>query len=684
LRPTIPARSAKAQSGTTASGVARAAPADAASHAAVDHSASYYHYGLARMYENQAAASGRQDLATQAIEQYKMALGADPDSPVLQNGIANLYFRLGRVREAISAAQAQIDRHPNDVDAHMLLGKVYLRSLGDGQGPQSNEMLQAALKEYETIARLQPDDLETHLLLGQLYGLNHDAGKAEEQFKIAQKIDGSSEEVILSLARLYSEQGDLAKGAGVIAAVPVEDRSARMDFALAGLEDQLHEPKKAAEAYRAALEQDPDNTDYRKGLANALAAAGENDAAAKVYADILKNDPQDAQALIREADLERQQGRYEDALALLKKASALAPENTLELQYNEALVYDALGRFDESIATLNAMLSSTAQADGKYSESDASNRALFLDRLGIVEREAGNTKDAVAAYKQIEALGGEYQARGADGLVQAYRDAHQWPQALQAAADAAKAMPKNREAQLTYASQLADAGKVDEAIKLAMTQLTGTPDDRDVYFTVADINSRAKRWKDASAALEKVDGLSTKPSDKVFLEDYRANIAQKQKLYDQAKLDYEKALTIDPHSPSIENDYGYMLADRGEQLDEAVAMLKKAVNYDPQNGAYLDSLAWAYFKQGQYALAEDLERKAVARMPTDPTLRDHLGEIYAKNGKLAMAITEWEKSLAEYATSLTPEADPVDVAKVQHKLEGGRVKLAHAGAAPGK
>ncbi|MES2392239.1 MAG: tetratricopeptide repeat protein [Acidobacteriota bacterium] len=671
---------AKAQGGTVKSGASAPAPAAAA----VDHGASYYHYGLAKMYENQAASTGRQDLATQAIEQYKMALDADPDSPVLQNGIANLYFRLGRVREAISAAESQITRHPEDVDAHMLLGKVYLRSLGDGQGPQSNEMLQAALKEYETIAKLQPNDLETHLLLGQLYGLNHDSARAEEQFKEAQKIDGQSEEVVLSLARLYSEQGDLSKAANVIAAVPADDRSGRMDFALAGLYDQLHEPKKAAEAYRAALELEPDNADARKGLANALAAAGQNDAAAKVYSEILKSDPQDAQALIRQADIERQQGHYEEALATLKKAAALAPENTLELQYNEALVYDALGRFEESITTLNAMLAATVQADGKYNEQDRSNRALFLDRLAIVEREAGNTKESVAAYKQIQALGGDFQARGADGVVQAYRDAHQWPQALQAAADAAKAMPTNHEVQLSYASQLGDAGKVDEAIKLATAQLAGTPDDREVYFTLADINSRAKRWKDASAALEKVEGLSTKPSDKVFLEDYRANVAQKQKLYDQAKLDYQKALAIDPQSASIQNDYGYMLADRGEQLDEAVAMLKKAVSYDPQNGAYLDSLAWAYYKSGQYALAEDLERKAVARMPTDPTLHDHLGEIYAKSGKLALAIGEWEKSLAEYATSLPPEADPVDVAKVQHKLEGGRVKLAHAGAAPGK
>ena len=60
-----------------------------------DHASSYYHYGLAKIYEDQAVANGRQDLATQAIEQYKLALEADPDSETLENGLANLYFRLG-------------------------------------------------------------------------------------------------------------------------------------------------------------------------------------------------------------------------------------------------------------------------------------------------------------------------------------------------------------------------------------------------------------------------------------------------------------------------------------------------------------------------------------------------------------------------------------------------------------
>jgi len=671
---TLPAATAGAQTQTQP-----ASPSPAAAATQPDHASSYYHYGLAKMYEDQAVANGRQDLATQAIEQYKLALEADPDSVTLENGLANLYFRLGRIREAVSAAQEQINKHPDDVDAHMLLGHVYLRSLGDGQNPQSGEMLQAAIKEYETIAKLKPNDVETHLLLGQLYGLAHDSAKAETEFKAAQKIDPNSEEVVLSIARLYSEQGDLARAAKVIEGVPTDDRSARMDFALAGIYDQLKQPKNAVKAYRAAVEEDPDNTDAKRGLASALAASGQMDEAAKIYAQILGADPQDAQALIRQADIQRQQGHYEQALATLKKAASLVSDN-VELSYNEALVYDALGRFDDSIKTLKQLLTATLPADGKYTDGDRSNRALFLDRLGIVQREANHTDDAVATYKEMQQLGGDYQARGADGVVDAYRDAHNWKAALDAAAAAAKAMPTNHDIQLNYARQLADSGKVDEGLKLANAQLSGTPDDRDVYFTIADIDVRAKRWKDASEILDKADALATKPEEKAFVAYYRGTVAERQKLFDQAEIEFRKGLQLSPDFAPIENYLGYMLAERGQKLDEAIAMLKKVVTFDPQNGAYLDSLAWAYYKQGQYALAEDYERKAALRMSNDPTVLDHLGEINAKTGKLSLAIDEWQKSLAQYATSLPPEADPADVAKVERKLESARVKLAHVNA----
>ncbi|HEX7158376.1 MAG TPA: tetratricopeptide repeat protein, partial [Edaphobacter sp.] len=373
---------------------------------APDRASAYYHYGLAHLYEDLAVNAGRPDYATQAVEEYKLALDADPNSTVLQDGLADLYFKIGRIREAVSTAQDQVKKDPNDVAAHELLGKVYLRSLGDMQSQQSGQMLQLAIAEYEKLAQLKPNDVETRLLLGQLYSLNHESVKAEEQFKAAQKIDGGSEDVALNMFRLYSEQGEFKRAADMLAAIPVEDRSARIEMALGAAYDQLKQPKESIAAYRRAIDQDPDNLDAERGLGNALLTDGQLDEAQKVFTDIVTAEPQDAASQIHLSEIQRRQGHYDLALETLKKAKPLAPDS-LELSYNEALLYDALGRYDDAIALLKKMVDATAHADGKYTDGEKANRAIFLDRLGIIYREQNKSQDAIDAYKQMVDLGGE-------------------------------------------------------------------------------------------------------------------------------------------------------------------------------------------------------------------------------------------------------------------------------------
>ena len=93
------------------------------------------------------------------------------------------------------------------------------------------------------------------------------------------------------------------------------------------------------------------------------------------------------------------------------------------------------------------------------------------------------------------------------------------------------------------------------------------------------------------------------------------------------------------------NYLGYMLADKGIRLPEALKLIRKAVEQEPMNGAYLDSLGWAYFKLGEYELAEENLRQAVERDQTDPTVHDHLGDLYEKTGRIRLAAAQWEISL---------------------------------------
>ena len=648
-------------------------------------SSAYYHYGLAHLYEEMAVNSGQPGYATQAVEEYKLALDADPNSVLLQDGLADLYFRIGRIKDAVSAAQEQVKKNPDDVDAHTLLGQVYLRTLGDMQGAQAGEMLQLAITEYETIARLKPNDLESKLILGQLYALNNDHAKAEAEFKAALKIDADSEEVVLRMAALYSEEGDAQRAADTLSAVPVEDRTARIEFALGESYDQLKKPKEAAAAYRRSLDLEPDNSDAERGLASALLADEQFDEALKVLNTLIAADPTDSQSQIRISEVQRRQGHYDEAMATLEKAKSQVQEGSteeLELKYNEALNYDALGKFDQATSVLTGILDASSHPDGKYSEQEKQNRAIFLDRLGIIDREENKTAEAVAAYKQIVDFGGDYAQRGYDGEVQAYRDAHQWKDAAAIAAEAAKALPKDHLIQLTYANQLVDTGQVNEGLALAKAQLTGGADDRDVDEDLAQTYIGLKQFTDASEQLDKADALASKPEEKLYVLFLRGEFYDRQKMYDQAEAQFRKAIVLDPQNAAVLNYLGYMMADQGQKLPEALKLIRQAVDLEPQSGAYLDSLGWVYFKLGQYSEAEEYLRKANERMNSDPTVHDHLGEVYEKTGNLKMAVAQWERSLTEYAHSLPADADPEDVQKVQRKLENARVKLAKLNPVP--
>src|SRR5260221_12593086 len=90
-----------------------------------DQAAAYYHFSLAHMYEEMMAMYGRSEYATKAIEEYRLAIDNDPSSDFLNSGLAELYYRTGRIRDAVQEAQAMIQRDPNNLQAHKLLGPIY-------------------------------------------------------------------------------------------------------------------------------------------------------------------------------------------------------------------------------------------------------------------------------------------------------------------------------------------------------------------------------------------------------------------------------------------------------------------------------------------------------------------------------------------------------------------------------
>lgn len=99
------------------------------------------------------------------------------------------------------------------------------------------------------------------------------------------------------------------------------------------------------------------------------------------------------------------------------------------------------------------------------------------------------------------------------------------------------------------------------------------------------------------------------------------------------------------YAPAM-NNLAYILAIQGVNLDEALALAGKAVETDPDNGAYLDTIGWVFFKKERYAEALARLLQAEKLLPDDYEVQNHLGETYLKLNLKEKAVAVWERALS--------------------------------------
>ena len=212
-------------------------------------------------------------------------------------------------------------------------------------------MLQLAIEQYQEIVKHDPKSLEDHLLLGRLYRLNNDMVNSEQEFRTAVQLQPDSEEAVSTLSYLYNEEGNYDRALNILLSIPENSRSSKLYAALGYTYEQKKDFKSAIQAYSKAVNKDHDNLDAMRGLAQNLLNDNQPDAALDQYKQITEADPQDAQSYMRMAEIYRRDGKFDQALAVLKKAQAIV-EDSFEVPYSIAVVYENVGRYEEAAQIL--------------------------------------------------------------------------------------------------------------------------------------------------------------------------------------------------------------------------------------------------------------------------------------------------------------------------------------------
>ena len=411
-------------------------------------------------------------------------------------------------------------------------------------------------------------------------------------------------------------------------AAAADPRAAEVRAEIARLHYRRENRDEAEKAAKAALAIDERNFEANRilGLVYAGAAANERNTAAQ------------AETYVR------------DAIKYLERAQSAAqgPPDP-NLNYMLGRMYTVAGQPDKGVEALRRVISqspysvparmalaqalaATGDLPSAISTLDevADDSPAALEEMAKYQAGAGMYKDAITSYSRALAAQPNNQRVKLQRIVAAL-EAKQYQQAATFAAEAQQQHPGESTFPRLQAMALLELGNKQRAIELLESTAAKFPRDSETQFKLADVYADAGRPTDAERMLRQM-------------------------------------LSVNPADHRVLNYLGYLLAQNGKNLDEAITLVNRALQAEPGRGEYLDSLGWAYYKQGNLNEAEKYLSQAAQKLPDHPEILDHLGDVYAKRGRWPEAIDAWGRALASKEAGIEASA-------VQRKIDDARSRV---------
>jgi tetratricopeptide (TPR) repeat protein len=478
------------------------------------------------------------------------------------------------------------------------------------------------------------------------------------------------------------------------------DPNASIYFAISRDYLLLSKFDRAAEAAAEAVRLEPQNISYRENLSTIYFNGARADLAIHEYEEIIKIDSNYTAAWIALAHL-YQPMQPQKALEIYEKMLERNSEQ-MDILFQCAQLYTAIGRFDEAAAKYKQMLeldpnnkplkkqlAETFAKGGKLDQARSiletmvkadSSDAEVVATLADVYMDQKQFQNAIDLYEKLLSRGiknTEIKLRisvGFFGLAEHDSTLIQKAQGL--FEDLQKEVPSDwrpywylgalaanqhkdslagtyfeqvtkieehhADAWWFFGSSLFEQGKYEKLLEEMEQAQKVIPSDFRFYLLQGLALTRMEKQEDAVQPLQKAYKLN--PKDLNTLSTLALTLDGLHRYQDSDSL-YEEGLKLDPKSALLLNNYGYSLAERGLQLHRALEMSKQAVTAEPDNAAYLDTYGWIFFRLENYNDAALYLNKSVATGKASAVVHEHLGDTYFKLGRKEQAIELWKKAL---------------------------------------
>ena len=641
-------------------------------------------------------------------------LQLDPDNSRAIGLLAGIDRDAGKFPAAISRVTNAVQRAPQSIELREVLASLYFDAKEPAQGEQ----------QLRELIELRPRDLRYRYDLAERLAQGHQTDAAQRVLEDAVRAAPDSDQPKFVLTDFLSSQRSPAEGEKAlrdfIARAP-EDYALRLD--LGALLQRRGATPQALQTYEevARLAGDhPDGLTARDRIAQIDAAQGHPDAALRMIAEVLRDNPRDSDALTLRGTIEAERNDNDGAIADLRavlrdQPRATGVRSTLARVYvanrQPALAEDTLRtalevaptdvavrielaeilagnqRVDQAVALLEETLR-LAPTDIRVRESltraylakrdlvAAGRAAEDLKALqpkaaigyylaGLVARNDGRAADSEAQFERALAL----QPSALDALValtQVEVSRGQGAHAIEQAQSMLAREPKNPlvvdlVGELYLATR--DSAHAEQALREAIEL---APHWAVPYHDLAE--SRLASHDTAGAIAEYETGLKSAPNNPELVTEVAALYERSGRIDDAiARLD---ALNrADPLQATIASNLAMLLVTYrtdARSLDRARDLTAAFISTEDPH--LLDSAGWVRYKRGEYSDAAAALERAVQRAPEAQEIRYHLAMAELRAGRRDRARTDLEAALAGGSVSFVG----VDNARsVLASLKGG-------------
>lgn len=363
------------------------------------------------------------------------------------------------------------------------------------------------------------------------------------------------------------------------------------------------EPGAAVEVLRTSCEQNPGSPLAWIDLATACQLARDADSAIAAYRKALDLDPSNPGVYQALANLLALEGRDEDALQLLDGGMRRSsdPKQVRSYAYRLGAHFVENGEAVRAIPYFDLVVRHTR-------EHRAQLRHLLGELYSILD-------DDTAARKQF---------------AMATREPDTMPQSF-----------------VKLALLEARQGDMDDGIAVLQDAEKQLPGNFMILFALGQMYHATDDFGKAVEVYDRIAALMEERDDEQLTPEFylqHGAACERFGQIEKAVNIFEACIEKYPDAYQVLNYLAYMWAERGEQLDKAQEYVQRALQGEPGNGAYIDTLAWVFYKLERYDEALVQMQAAFEKLGDDPTIVDHYGDVLAALGRMDEAVERWRQS----------------------------------------